>query len=81
MLEEVSSGCFNFTRKEFEAITITKDVLCGASLSACCTAVLLIVLIKSYTLFVHRLSLYLIIATFFKSLTFILMSVPVTYVQ
>ena len=46
---------------------------------ACCTAVLLIVLIKSYTLFVHRLSLYLIIATFFKSLTFILMSVPVTY--
>ena len=79
MLEEVSSGCFNFTREEFQAITLTKDVLCGASLLACCTAVLLIVLIKSYTLFVHRLSLYLIIATFFKSLTFILMSVPVTY--
>ena len=79
MLDEVSSGCFNFTREEFEAITRTKNVLCGISLSACCGAVVLIVLIKSYTLFVHRLSLYLIIATFFKSLTFILMSVPVTY--
>ena len=79
MLEEGSSGCFNFTREEFKAITLTKDVLCGISLLACCTAVLLIVLIKSYTLFVHRLSLYLIIATFFNSLTFILMSVPVTY--
>ena len=79
MLDEVSSGCFNFTREEFEAITLTKNVLCGISLLACCGAVVLIVLIKSYTLFVHRLSLYLIIATFFKSLTFILMSVPVTY--
>ena len=79
MLEGETSGCFNFTKEEFEIITITKDVICGTSLIACCIAVLLIAFMRTYRFIVHRLALYLIVATFFESLTFILMSVPVSY--
>lgn len=78
MLQE-NSGCFNFTREEFEIITITKDVICGTSLIACFITVLLIAFMKNYRFIVHRFAMYLTVATFFKSLTFILMSVPVTY--
>ncbi len=69
--------CFKFSKGQFDAVIWTKTGVSSLSAVACCLAILLIVFMKAYRRFVHRLTLYLAIAAFIYSVIFALQVLPV----
>ena len=70
-------SCFKFNKHEFESIRWTKIGVSTLAGVISCLAVLLIIFLKAYKKFVHRLALYLCIAAFFNSIGFWLQILPV----
>ncbi len=74
-----TSQCFNFTRKQFQIIYVTKDTVASISAALCLTAIALIIFTQTYKQFVHRLTLYLNLAALGYSIVFILQTAPVEF--
>ncbi len=69
--------CFKFSKNQFDAVIWTKTSVSSLSAVACCLAIFLIVFLRAYKRFVHRLTLYLAIAALIYSLVFALQVLPV----
>ena len=76
-LDFVNMSCFIFNKHQFESIRWAKIGVSTLAGVICCLAILLIVFLKAYKKFVHRLALYLCIAAFFNSIGFLLQILPV----
>ena len=72
-----NQSCFEFSANQLENVIIGKPTLAAISTLACLLAVIVIIALKEYKKFVHRLVLYLMVAGFVHGITIGLEVVPV----
>ena len=70
-------SCYNFTKKEFEAIFWAKESIASLGVIASLVVILLIIVSKSYKSFVFRLVVYFMLSNIFQAITHILELIPV----
>ena len=71
--------CLQWSEGELEALEIVNICISAAGVLACAVAITFILVSKGYKKFVHRLTLYLIVAVQFDGVVSILQAVPVYY--
>ena len=71
--------CLKWSAEEFEFWQMITICISSAGLLACVSAIICILVSKGYKKFVHRLTLYLIIAVLFHAIVSILEAMPVYY--
>lgn len=72
-----SSGCHQFSAQQIQDITIAYTVVAAAGAVMCLVTIILIVVLKLYRTFVHRLVLYVMVVGFFQGITTALQVAPV----
>ena len=71
------TDCFKILAEELDTWKITVISVCSSSSVACVLAIIFIIASKVYKMFVHRLTLYLIVADLLKAIISILNILPV----
>ena len=75
--ENSSSGCHTFSAKQIQDITVAYAVVAAAGAVMCLVSIIVIMVLKQYDTFVHRLALYLMVVGFFQGITTGLQVAPV----
>ncbi len=73
------SSCHSFSVKQMQDITIIKAVLSSVAAVVCLVSVVVILALRQFHTFVHRLVLYMMTASFLNALTTAIQSLPMRH--
>ena len=77
MLGNATPNCTDVHIPRHELIYITRMTVCSAAILMCAAAIVVIVALKDYKIFVYRLVLYVMVAALLDAITLILQLLPI----